>query len=125
MTMTGERSAHELQERGHNSRSCRTALRLSEVGAGGRLTETAARYVELNGEPSRPRRYPLELIAREIRRHHGDVWPAVRHFGVSYEHALRVRNGWRGAGVPRARRIEYAFSRNVGLRSPGLRRARA
>jgi hypothetical protein len=95
------------------------------LGAGGRLTDTARRYVELNGEPRRPGRYPLELIAREIRRHDGNVWPAVRHFGVSYEHALRVRNGWRGAGRPRARRIEYALSRNVGRRSPELRVARA
>jgi hypothetical protein len=102
----------------HNSRACRTPLPLSEVGAGNRLADTARRFVELNGEPDRPRRYPVDLIAAEIRRHHGNVWPSVRHFGVSYEHALRIRNGWRGAGRARGVPIEWALSRNVGRRTP-------
>lgn len=106
----------------HNSPACLTPLPLSEVahevGAGGRLTHTAARHVELNGEPRRPKRYPVELIAREIRDNAGNVWPSVRHFGISYEHALRIRNGWRGAGRPRGEPIEWAWSRNVGRRTP-------
>jgi hypothetical protein len=75
----------------------RRSLTLSEVdrGAGGRLTLTAARYVELNGVPRRPARYPVELVARLIADHDGDVWPAVVRFGISYEHALRIRRGWR------------------------------
>lgn len=89
------------------------------VGAGGRLTHTAARFVELNGGrvPGRVT-YPVELIAREIRDHRGDVWPSVQHFGISYEHALRIRNGWRGARNPRAKPVTFWRSRNVGMRTP-------
>ena len=109
----------------HNLRLCATALLLSEVplggasevGAGGRLTDTARRFRELNpGRPSR-RRYPAELIAREIRDHGGNVWPAIHHFGISYAHALRIRNGWRPGGV-RAEPMYWAGSRNVGRRTP-------
>ena len=79
----------------HNRSACRIVLPLSAVGAGNRLADTAQRFVELNGEPARPKRYPVELVAAEIRRHGGNVWPARRRFGISYEHALRVRRGWR------------------------------
>ena len=102
----------------HNSQACLTPLPLSEVGAGARLTHTAARWVELNGPPRRPRRYPVDLVAHAIRRHDGDVWPAVHQFGISYEHALRVRNGWRGAGRRRGRPMYWERSRNVGRRTP-------
>ena len=89
----------------------------SEVGAGNRLADTARRFEELNPR-ARRRRYPLELIAREIADNAGNVWPSVHHFGISYEHALRIRNGWRGAGVARAEPIAWRYSRNVGRRSP-------
>lgn len=88
------------------------------VGAGGRLTHTAARFVALRGGRAPRAHYPVELIAREIRDHRGDVWPSVQHFGISYEHALRIRNGWRGAGKPRAKPVEWYRSRNVGRRTP-------
>ncbi len=40
----------------------------------------------------RPHRGPSqELIARSIRRHDGNVWPAIVHFGISYRKALRIR----------------------------------
>ena len=80
----------------HNSRPCAPSLPLSEVGAGGRLTHTVSRYLEL--VPRRRRRLPVELIAARIRRDGGDVWGAVLTFGVSYGHACRIRAGWRPAG---------------------------
>lgn len=83
----------------HNSLPCGPRLTLSEVGAGGRLTHTVARYLELN---PRRRRYPAELIAARIRRDGGDVWGAITDYGISYAHACRIRNGWR----PRGRRVE-------------------
>ena len=83
----------------HNPRPCGPQLPLSEVGAGGRLTHTVARYLELN---PRRRRYPAELIAARIRRDGGDVWGAVLDYGISYSHACRIRAGWR----PRGRRVE-------------------
>jgi len=78
---------------------------LSEVGAGGRLTHTVARYLELN--PRRRSRHPTELIAARIRADGGDVWGAVLTFGVSYSHACRIKRGWRPEGR-RAERIERA-----------------
>jgi len=40
----------------------------------------------------RPHRGPSrELIAHSIRRHDGNVWPAVVAFGISYRKALRIR----------------------------------
>lgn len=89
----------------HNSLRCGPALTLSEVGAGGRLTHTVSRYLEL--VPRRRRRHPTELIAARIRSDGGDVWGAVLTFGVSYGHACKIRAGWRPAGR-RARRIERA-----------------
>ena len=83
----------------HNHRPCGPQLPLSEVGAGGRLTHTVARYLELN--PRRRSRHPTELIAARIRADGGDVWGAVLTFGVSYSHACRIKRGWR----PRARRV--------------------
>jgi len=77
---------------------------LSEVGAGGRLTHTVARYLELN---PRRRRYPADLIAARIRRDGGDVWGAVLDYGISYAHACRIRRGWR-PGRRTAERIERA-----------------
>jgi hypothetical protein len=65
---------------------------LSEVGAGGRLTHTVARYLALN--PRRRHRYPHELIKARIRRD-GGVWGVVVDFGISYSHACRIRAGWR------------------------------
>ena len=80
----------------HNPRSCARVLPLSEVGAGGRLTHTVPRYLEL--VPRRRRRHPTELIAARIRSDGGDVWGAVLTFGVSYGHACKIRGGWRPAG---------------------------
>ena len=79
----------------HNPRRCAPVLPLSEVGAGGRLTDTVPRYLELN---PRRRRYSADLIAARIRQDGGDVWGAVLAFGVSYGHATRIRRGWRPAG---------------------------
>jgi hypothetical protein len=76
---------------------------LSEVGAGGRLTHTVARFLELN---PRRRRYPAELIAARIKRD-GSVWGAVLDYGISYSHACRIRGGWRPRGR-RAPSIERA-----------------
>jgi hypothetical protein len=88
----------------HNSLPCGPRLTLSEVGAGGRLTHTVARYLE---QKPRRRRYPAELIAARIRRDGGDVWGAVNSFGISYAHACRIRAGWRPDGRV-AERIERA-----------------
>jgi hypothetical protein len=74
------------------------------VGAGGRLTHTVARFLELN---PRRRRYPAELIAARIKRDRGDVWGAVLDYGISYSHACRIRAGWR-PGRRTAARIERA-----------------
>ena len=109
----------------HNRPACATPLLLSEVphggasevGAGGRLTDTARRFRELNPAPPGRTRYPAELIAQEIRDHDGNVWPAIHHFGISYQHALRIRNGWRGGGR-RAAPMYWEWSRNVGRRTP-------
>jgi hypothetical protein len=76
----------------------------------GRLTGTAERFAALN--PTRAARYPIELIAREIADHAGNVWASVAHFGISYEHACRIRAGWRGARRPRSAPIVYAHSRH-------------
>jgi hypothetical protein len=102
---------------GHNRPACVTTLPLSAVGAGGRLSEVVARHRALGGGRRRAR-YPAELIARRIRSDAGDVWPAVVQFGISYAHALRIRNGWRPDGQ-RAAPIGYAWSRNVGRRARG------
>lgn len=64
----------------------------------GRLRDTARRYVELDGQPT-SRRYPVELIAASIRRHDGNVWPAIVAFDLSYRHATRIRAGWRPGSV--------------------------
>ena len=88
----------------HNRSACGSSLPLSEVGAGGRLTHTVARYLELN---PRRRRYPADLIAARIRRDGGDVWGAVLDYGISYAHACRIRRGWR-PGRRTAERIERA-----------------
>lgn len=88
----------------HNSGACGPSLTLSAVGAGGRLTHTVARYLELN---PRRRRYPAELIAARIRADGGDVWGAVNTFGLSYAHACRIRRGWRPGGRT-VERIERA-----------------
>ena len=91
--------------------------RTPSIGAGGRLNLTAGRFRELNGAPAGGSRFPLELIAREIRDHAGSVWASVDHFGISYEHALRVRAGWRGARVARALPIPHEFARTPRVRS--------
>jgi hypothetical protein len=101
----------------HNCAMCGTPLPLSEVGAGGRLSLTVPRYLELVGAPRRRQRFPAELIAASIRRHDGNVWPAIHQFGVSYGHALRIRNGWRPGGQ-HAEPMYWALSRNVGRRTP-------
>jgi hypothetical protein len=72
---------------------------------------TAERFALLN--PGRgSSRFPVELIAREIADHGGNVWAAVVHFGLSYEHACRIRRGWRGARHAPARPIVYEHSRH-------------
>jgi hypothetical protein len=71
---------------------------MSSTGAGGRLSLTAQRFVELNGSPITRRHAPAELIAAAIRRDAGNVWPAVAAFDVSYRHATRIRAGWRPGG---------------------------
>lgn len=77
----------------HNLPACESRLPLSEVGAGGRLTDTVPRYLALVGARRR-RRYPAETIARRI---HADrsVWGVVVDYGISYSHACRIRRGWR------------------------------
>jgi len=84
----------------HNPRTCEPVLPLSEVdrspiGAGGRLTHTAARYLELHGPVAPARAFRAERIAQTIRRDGGNVWGAVLEHGISYSHACRIRAGWR------------------------------
>jgi hypothetical protein len=54
------------------------------------------RYLELR--PARRSRVSAELVAARIRRAHGNVWPAVVAYGISYRHALAIRAGFRGEG---------------------------
>jgi hypothetical protein len=101
----------------HNSRACGPVLPLSEVGrnhdpaaadipsvptapvgAGGRLTHTARRFVDLNGPVVHSAAFRAERIASVIRSEGGSVWRAVIEFGVSYSHACRIRAGWRPGG---------------------------
>ena len=77
----------------HNLPACDTLLPLSEVGAGGRLTDTVPRYLALVGSRRR-RRYPAETIARRIHAERS-VWGVVNDYGISYSHACRIRAGWR------------------------------
>jgi len=77
----------------HNLRLCGPSLPLSEVGAAGRLTDTAARHRALTPDRRR-KRYPHELIAAQIRRDRS-VWGVVVTHGISYSHACRIRAGWR------------------------------
>jgi hypothetical protein len=111
----------------HNPEACAPMLPLSEanpgdasarialmparpIGAGGRLTDTARRFHDLNG-PRRPSpAFRTERIAATIRAHGGDVWGAVLEFGISYGHACRIRAGWRPGGR-RADPIAAAFRR--------------
>jgi hypothetical protein len=68
-------------------------LPLSEVGAAGRLTDTATRHRALT--PGRRRApYPVELIAKRIERDRS-VWGVIVDYGISYSHACRIRAGWR------------------------------
>jgi hypothetical protein len=76
-----------------------------------------ARYLVLVGAPRLRQALPAEAIARDIADHDGDVWPAIRRYGVSYGHALRIRNGWRPRGK-RAAPMYWRHSRNVGRRTP-------
>lgn len=57
----------------------------------------AARFRTLNPGARRPA-VAAEAVAAEIRRHDGNVWPAVIAFGISYRHACRIRAGWRPGG---------------------------
>jgi hypothetical protein len=59
------------------------------VGAGGRLTHTAARAATTDRS---------DAIAARIREDRGSVWGAVRSFDISYSHACRIRAGWRTGG---------------------------
>jgi len=92
------------------------------IGAGGRLTDTAARYLELHGPVTPAPAFRAERIAQTIRRDGGDVWGAVLEHGVSYSHACRIRAGWRpGHGrrpaIPGAvaRRRARAIALELGL----------
>jgi len=77
----------------HNPIACEPMLPLSEVGAAGRLNDTAARHLALT--PGRRRSpYPAELIAARIRRDRS-VWGVILDYGISYAHACRIRAGWR------------------------------
>jgi hypothetical protein len=77
----------------HNLSACESRLPLSEVGAGGRLTDTVPRFLSLVGSRRR-RAYPVELIARRIA-DDGSVWGVVVDYGISYAHARRIARGWR------------------------------
>lgn len=55
-----------------------------------------ARHEQL--KPAPRARVSAAAVAARIRADHGDVFGAVSAFGISYEHALRIRRGWRGAG---------------------------
>lgn len=56
----------------------------------------SARHAQLRAAPRA--RVNATAVAETIRSSGGDVWPAVQRFGISYEHALQIRRGWRGAG---------------------------
>ena len=99
-----------MPSRGGGGRRRTAGTLTPSVGAGGRLTGTAERFAALN--PSRAARYPIELIAREIADHAGNVWASVAHFGISYEHACRIRAGWRGARRAPARPIVHEHARH-------------
>jgi hypothetical protein len=66
------------------------------IGAGGRLTAAAERTVSR-----------ADFIAARIRLDHGNVWPSVSTFGISYSHACRIRAGWRENGR-RAELVPYS-----------------
>lgn len=80
---TGARAVPAVPaDHAHNGRLCAACM--------------SARHAELRRAP-RARR-SAEPIAATIRRDRGQVWGAVREYGITYEHALRIRRGWRGAG---------------------------
>jgi hypothetical protein len=54
------------------------------------------RHAELVAAPRA--RVSAALVAEAIDKAHGNVWPAINRFHISYPHAVRIRNGWRGAG---------------------------
>lgn len=72
---------------------------------------TQERYLEIRPAPRA--RVSAELVAARIRRAHGNVWPAVVAFGISYRHALTIRAGWRGD----RRRVEPLHYRSRGWQS--------
>ena len=103
----------------HRARIARVA-----IGAGGRLNDTAARYVELHGPVTPAPAFRAERIAQTIRRDGGNVWGAVLEHGISYAHACRIRAGWRpGHGrAPAiagsvARRRARTIALEIGLRA--------
>jgi hypothetical protein len=57
----------------------------------------------------RPTFFDTEAVAAEIAR--DGIWPVVVRHGMSYQHALRIRNGWR----PEIARLR---SRRIEARSP-------
>jgi hypothetical protein len=108
------------------------------VGAGGRLTQTAARFTELVPSTAPSPAFRAERVAQTIRDHHGSVWQAVLDYGISYSHACRIRAGWRPGGrraepiervqnsIPRALRSELVVSQDrPPIRSPARQAASA
>lgn len=60
---------------------------------------SAVRFRALNPRPLTPAAVRDEAIADAIRTAHGNVWPAMLQFGISYRTALRIRRGWRRGGI--------------------------
>ena len=58
---------------------------------------TVTKYRALNPAGRRLAIAP-ETVAEQIRRDHGELWPSIVAFAISYSQALKIRNGWRGGG---------------------------
>jgi hypothetical protein len=71
------------------------------------------------GEPGAERGHPMvfdtEAVAAEIER--DGVWPVVVRYGMSYQHARRIRNGWR----PKNETQPFVRSRRPGDPPPSVR----
>lgn len=52
----------------------------------------------------RPTLFDTEAIAAEIER--DGIWPVIARHGMSYQHAVRIRSGWRPRACLRSGRIE-------------------
>jgi hypothetical protein len=80
--------------------------------------EIALRFRALNPRPPRPATVRAEAIADAIRVAHGNLWPAIDAFGISYRYALRIRRGWRPGGQL-ASPIPYRSRGHLSGRRPG------